>query len=71
MNTVDVKISYCFVLVLQSVLLSLLRLDQELDFIMSQQRDLEDMLTPLEESLRNASHVTSYEQHADHEREKT
>jgi len=47
------------------------RLDQELDFILSQQRELEDMLTPVEQSVSELSAVSSYQQHADIEREHT
>ncbi|KFO71976.1 Nuclear pore glycoprotein p62, partial [Cuculus canorus] len=46
------------------------RLDQDLDFILSQQKELEDLLTPLEESVKEQS-GTIYLQHADEEREKT
>ncbi|XP_032998194.1 nuclear pore glycoprotein p62-like isoform X2 [Lacerta agilis] len=46
------------------------RLDQELDFILSQQKELEDLLMPLEESVKEQS-GTVYLQHADEEREKT
>ncbi|XP_032886769.1 nuclear pore glycoprotein p62-like [Amblyraja radiata] len=46
------------------------RLDQELDFILSQQKELEDLLAPLEESVRD-HHGTIYLQHADEEREHT
>ncbi|XP_053554911.1 nucleoporin-62 C-terminal-like protein [Bombina bombina] len=46
------------------------RLDQELDFILSQQKELEDLLSPLEESVKEQS-GTIYAQHADEEREKT
>lgn len=46
------------------------RLDQELDFILSQQKELEDLLSPLEESVKEQS-GTYYLQHADEEREKT
>ncbi|XP_067833667.1 nucleoporin 62 like isoform X1 [Heptranchias perlo] len=46
------------------------RLDQELDFILSQQKELEDLLAPLEESVRD-QHGTIYLQHADEEREHT
>ncbi|XP_035181561.1 nucleoporin-62 C-terminal-like protein isoform X2 [Oxyura jamaicensis] len=46
------------------------RLDQELDFILSQQKELEDLLTPLEESVKEQS-GTIHLQHADEEREKT
>jgi len=47
------------------------RLDQELDFILSQQRELEDMLTPVEQAVSELSAVSSYQQHADIEREHT
>uniref|UniRef100_A0A2K6P678 Nuclear pore glycoprotein p62 n=1 Tax=Rhinopithecus roxellana TaxID=61622 RepID=A0A2K6P678_RHIRO len=46
------------------------RLDQELDFILSQQKELEDLLSPLEELVKEQS-GTIYLQHADEEREKT
>uniref|UniRef100_A0A8C6CKW7 Nuclear pore glycoprotein p62 n=1 Tax=Moschus moschiferus TaxID=68415 RepID=A0A8C6CKW7_MOSMO len=46
------------------------RLDQELDFILSQQKELEDLLSPLEESVKEQS-GTVHLQHADEEREKT
>ncbi|XP_062997842.1 nucleoporin-62 C-terminal-like protein isoform X2 [Elgaria multicarinata webbii] len=46
------------------------RLDQELDFILSQQKELEDLLVPLEESVKEQG-GTIYMQHADEEREKT
>jgi len=48
------------------------RLDQELDFILSQQRELEDMLTPVEHAVNELSTASStYQQHADIEREHT
>lgn len=47
-----------------------LRLDQELDFILSQQKELEDLLAPLEESVKEQS-GTIYMQNADEERERT
>ena len=47
------------------------RLDQELDFILGQQRELEDMLLPLEQSLTELSSVSTYQQHADIDREHT
>jgi len=47
------------------------QLDQELDFILSQQRELEDMLTPVEQSVSELSAVSTYQQHADIEREHT
>lgn len=46
------------------------RLDQELDFILSQQKELEDLLGPLEESVKEQS-GTIYMQNADEERERT
>lgn len=46
------------------------RLDQELDFILSQQKELEDLLTPLEESVKEQT-GTIYMQNADEERERT
>ncbi|XP_068956546.1 nuclear pore glycoprotein p62 isoform X2 [Petaurus breviceps papuanus] len=46
------------------------RLDQELDFILSQQKELEDLLVPLEQAVKEQS-GTIYLQHADEEREKT
>ncbi|XP_005877471.1 PREDICTED: nuclear pore glycoprotein p62 [Myotis brandtii] len=46
------------------------RLDEELDFILSQQKELEDLLSPLEESVKEQS-GTVYLQHADEKREKT
>uniref|UniRef100_W5L3N9 Nuclear pore glycoprotein p62 n=1 Tax=Astyanax mexicanus TaxID=7994 RepID=W5L3N9_ASTMX len=45
------------------------RLDQELDFILSQQKELEDLLAPLEESVKEQS-GTIYMQNADEERER-
>lgn len=46
------------------------RLDQELDFILSQQKELEDLLSPLEGSVKEQS-GTIYMQNADEERERT
>ncbi|XP_008993257.2 LOW QUALITY PROTEIN: nuclear pore glycoprotein p62-like [Callithrix jacchus] len=46
------------------------RLDQELDFILSQQKELEDLLSPLEELVKEQS-GTIYLQDADKECEKT
>ncbi|KAK2114311.1 Nuclear pore glycoprotein p62 [Saguinus oedipus] len=43
------------------------RLDQELDFILSQQKELEDLLSPLEELVKEQS-WTIYLQHEDEER---
>ncbi|KAM8953771.1 nuclear pore glycoprotein p62-like [Pelodytes ibericus] len=55
---------------MEKVKLDQRRLDQELDFILSQQKELEDLLNPLEESVKEQS-GTIYLQHADEEREKT
>ncbi|XP_075040715.1 nucleoporin-62 C-terminal-like protein [Mixophyes fleayi] len=55
---------------MEKVKLDQKRLDQELDFILSQQKELEDLLSPLEESVKENS-GTIYLQHADEEREKT
>ncbi|CAI9743494.1 Hypothetical predicted protein [Octopus vulgaris] len=46
------------------------RLDNELDFIHSQQKELEDLLTPLEASVEQLPPL-SYQHHADIEREHT
>jgi len=46
------------------------KLDHELDFVHSQQRELEDLITPLEAALESLPPV-SYTQHADVEREHT
>ena len=46
------------------------RLSQELDFIMAQQKELEEMLGPLEASVDQLPPIT-YQQHADLEREHT
>lgn len=46
------------------------RLDQELDFILSQQKELEDLLSPLEGWVKEQSGAVCL-QHADEEREKT
>jgi nuclear pore complex protein Nup62 len=43
-------------------------LDQELDFLVSQQNELEDLLKPLEESVKH--HNGEYAQEPDREREK-
>ncbi|XP_076878920.1 nucleoporin 62 like isoform X2 [Brachyhypopomus gauderio] len=55
---------------MEKVKLDQRRLDQELDFILSQQKELEDLLVPLEESVKEQS-GTIYMQNADEEREKT
>ena len=48
------------------------RLDQELDFILGQQRELEDMLLPVETAVSETMSATSaYQQHADIDREHT
>ncbi|XP_066287331.1 nuclear pore glycoprotein p62-like [Branchiostoma lanceolatum] len=46
------------------------RLDHELDFILAQQRELEDMLVPLEDAVKSQA-PSIYQQHADLEREHT
>lgn len=46
------------------------KLDHELDFVHSQQRELEDLLSPLEKALDSLPPI-SYQQHADVEREHT
>ncbi|RUS81645.1 hypothetical protein EGW08_010608 [Elysia chlorotica] len=46
------------------------KLDHELDFVHSQQRELEELLVPLEKGLSELAPVT-YQQHADVEREHT
>ncbi|XP_046704829.1 nucleoporin 62 like isoform X2 [Silurus meridionalis] len=55
---------------MEKVKLDQRRLDQELDFILSQQKELEDLLIPLEESVKEQS-GTIYMQNADEERERT
>ncbi|KAB0393040.1 hypothetical protein E2I00_006432 [Balaenoptera physalus] len=54
----------------QKVKLYQQRLEQELDFILSQQKELEDLLTLSEESVKDQS-GSVYLQHTDEEREKT
>lgn len=46
------------------------KLDHELDFIKSQQRELEELLVPLEKSVEEHPNI-SFQQHADLERENT
>ncbi|XP_044522591.1 nuclear pore glycoprotein p62 [Gracilinanus agilis] len=46
------------------------RLDQELDFILAQQKELEELLAPLEDAVREQG-GSIYLQHADEERERT
>ena len=46
------------------------KLDQELDFVLSQQKELDELLVPLEKALAELAPV-SYQQHADVEREHT
>ncbi|XP_013399317.1 nuclear pore glycoprotein p62-like, partial [Lingula anatina] len=46
------------------------RLDHELDFILAQQKELEEMLVPLEKTIEQLPPI-SYQQHADLEREHT
>lgn len=48
----------------------LIRLDRELDFILSQQQELEEVLAPLEDQIK-AQQSIPYMQHTDLEREKT
>ncbi|KAL0994243.1 hypothetical protein UPYG_G00119750 [Umbra pygmaea] len=55
---------------MEKVKLDQRRLDQELDFILSQQKELEDLLSPLEESVKDQG-GTIYMQNADEERERT
>uniref|UniRef100_A0A3P8U5U9 Nuclear pore glycoprotein p62 n=1 Tax=Amphiprion percula TaxID=161767 RepID=A0A3P8U5U9_AMPPE len=55
---------------MEKVKLDQRRLNQELDFILSQQKELEDLLCPLEESVKEQS-GTIYMQNADEERERT
>ncbi|XP_066505088.1 nucleoporin 62 like [Hoplias malabaricus] len=55
---------------MEKVKLDQRRLDQELDFILSQQKELEELLAPLEESVKEQS-GTIYMQNADEERERT
>ena len=47
------------------------RLEHELDYIVAQQKELEDMLVPLEETVATQQQGTIYTQHADMERERT
>jgi nuclear pore complex protein Nup62 len=47
------------------------RLDEELDFILAQQQELEVLLKPLEEELQKRSTGPGQLQHADREREFT
>ena len=47
-----------------------MRLEQELDFILGQQRELEDILGPLEQAMEQLPPI-NYSQHADVEREHT
>ena len=46
------------------------RLDRELDFILSQQQELEEGLAPLEQQIKAQQNIP-YMQHTDLEREKT
>ncbi|KAM9803451.1 nucleoporin 62 like isoform X2 [Syngnathus typhle] len=55
---------------MEKVKLDQKRLNQEVDFILSQQKELEDLLCPLEESVKEPS-GTIYMQNADEERERT
>jgi len=47
------------------------RLDQELDFIMAQQQELEEMLKPLEEAVNSSNLGSRQLQQADKERDST
>lgn len=49
------------------------RLDRELDFVLSQQTELQELITPIEEQLKNQQDMAGVHggQHADVEREKT
>ncbi|KAG7256680.1 hypothetical protein CRUP_003546 [Coryphaenoides rupestris] len=55
---------------MEKVKLDQRRLNQELDFILSQQKELGDLQLPLEESVKEQS-TTIYMQNADEERERT
>lgn len=55
---------------LERVKLEQQKLEHELDFVQSQQRELGDLLSPLESALE-AMPAISYQQHADLEREHT
>lgn len=48
-----------------------LRLDQELDFIVAQQQELEEMLKPLEEAVSTSNSGSRQLQQADKERDFT
>ncbi|KAB1252448.1 Nuclear pore glycoprotein p62 [Camelus dromedarius] len=54
----------------EKVKLNQKRLEQELDFILSQQKELEDLLIPLEGSVKGES-GSAYPQHTDEEHERT
>ncbi|XP_058906276.2 nucleoporin-62 C-terminal-like protein isoform X2 [Kogia breviceps] len=54
----------------QKVKLDQKRLEQELYFILSQQKELEDLMTPLEETVKDQS-GSVYPQHTDEELERT
>lgn len=62
------SIQYCMILFLLTCHKLFFRLDQELDFLVSQQNELDDLLKPLEESVKQ--HSTEYGQEPDREREK-
>lgn len=47
------------------------RLDQELDFIMAQQQELEDMLKPLEDAVKTGTSGSRLLQQSDKERDIT
>lgn len=55
---------------LERVKLDQEHLDQEVDFIQAQQRELEELLEPLEKSVKSLPNL-SIHQHSDLEREQT
>lgn len=55
----------------KSIQFVFLRLDQELDFIMAQQQELEEMLKPLEEAVSTSNSGSRQLQQADKERDFT
>ena len=74
MNLLDIcaffkKIIHCKIFCL--LLILDFRLDQELDFIMAQQQELEEMLKPLEEAVNSSNLGSRQLQQADKERDST
>ena len=63
------KIIHCKICCL--ILILDFRLDQELDFIMAQQQELEEMLKPLEEAVNSSNLGSRQLQQADKERDST